>query len=301
MKKTLREFCGESGQSQLLEQWDAQRNLPLTPDLVTYGSKRKVWWRCKQGHTWQASIFTRTGSGTQCPVCTGKIVIAGENDLQSKYPDLTRQWHPTRNEITPQQVLPGSHKAVWWLCERGHAWKAAVKSGVAGSGCPVCANRKILLNENDLATEFPEIAAQWHPEKNGILTPQQVTPCSNRKIWWKCELGHSYQAVIGARTMSGNGCPYCTGRKVLPGFNDLATLQPEIAKQWHPALNGTLTPDQVTVGSHRKVWWQCPEGHVWQAVIYARTGPRKSGCPVCAGRVQRGKSIKYRKIIAKIN
>ena len=138
MKKTLREFCGESGQSQLLEQWDAQRNLPLTPDLVTYGSKRKVWWRC----------------------------------------------------------------------ERGHAWKAAVKSRVAGSGCPVCANRKILLNENDLATEFPEIAAQWHPEKDGILTPQQVTPCSNRKIWWKCELGHSYQAVIGARTMSGNGCPY---------------------------------------------------------------------------------------------
>lgn len=231
MKKTLREFCGESGQSQLLEQWDAQRNLPLTPDLVTYGSKQKVWRKCEKGHIWQASVWTRTGSGTYCPFCAEKMPVAGENDLQSRYPELARERHPMHNEITPQQV----------------------------------------------------------------------TPCSNRKIWWKCELGHSYQAVIGARTMRGNGCPYCTGRKVLPGFNDLATLQPEIAKQWHPALNGTLTPDQVTAGSHRKVWWQCPEGHVWQTVIYARTGSRKSGCPVCAGRVQRGKSIKYRKIIAKIN
>ena len=141
MKKTLREFCDENGQSQLLEQWDTPRNLPLTPDLVTYGSKRKVWWRCKQGHVWQASICTRTGNGTGCPVCAGKIPVAGENDLQSRYPELAREWHPTRNEITPQQVLPGSHKAVWWVCKRGHEWKASVKSRVVGSGCPVCAGR----------------------------------------------------------------------------------------------------------------------------------------------------------------
>lgn len=369
MKKTLREFCDESGQSQLLEQWDTQRNLPLTPDLVTYGSKRKVWWRCKQGHTWQASICTRTGNGTGCPVCAGKMPVAGENDLQSRYPELAREWHPTRNEITPQQVLPGSHKAVWWVCKRGHEWKASVKSRVVGSGCPVCANRMVIPKENDLATEFPEIAAQWHPtkngtctaydvtsgsrrkiwwicekghewqaavysralggngcpvcagrkvvsgendlasqfpeiaaqwhtEKNGTLTPQQVTPYVNRKVWWKCELGHSYQAMVAARTMSGTGCPYCAGRKVLPGFNDLATLYPEIAKQWHPTLNGTLAPDNVTVGSHRKVWWQCAEGHVWQAVIYTRTGVKKCGCPVCAGRVKRTKNERYQKIIA---
>lgn len=165
MKKTLREFCDESRQSQLIEQWDVQRNLPLTPDLVTYGSKKKVWWRCERGHTWQASVCTRTGVGTRCPFCAGKIPITGENDLQSQYPDLVRQWHPTRNEITPRQVLPGSHKAVWWLCERGHIWKASVKSRVAGSGCPVCTNRTVVPKENDLATEFPEIAAQWHHTK----------------------------------------------------------------------------------------------------------------------------------------
>lgn len=84
--------------------------------------------------------------------------------------------------------------------------------------------------------------------------------------------------------MSSSGCPYCAGRKVLPGFNDLATLAPDVAQQWHPTLNGALTPQMVTAGSHRKVWWECEQGHVWKAVIYPRTGLKKCGCPVCAGR-----------------
>ena len=114
--------------------------------------------------------------------------------------------------------------------------------------------------------------------------PQQVTPNSNRRVWWRCSLGHEWQAVVAARTSNGSGCPYCAGRKVLAGFNDLATREPLLAKQWHPKLNGSLTPEMVTPGSHRKVWWQCPDGHVWRAVIYSRSGAHVSGCPICAGR-----------------
>lgn len=83
MRKTLKEFCEESKQYQLIEQWDREKNLPLTPDLVTYGSKKIAWWRCQRSHTWQAAIYTHTGSGTYCPVCAGKIPTAGENDLRS--------------------------------------------------------------------------------------------------------------------------------------------------------------------------------------------------------------------------
>ena len=111
-------------------------------------------------------------------------------------------------------------------------------------------------------------------------------------------MGHPYQAVIGARTMHGSGCPYCANRKVLPGFNDLATMEPKIAAQWHPTLNGSLTPEQVTAGSHRKVWWQCPDGHIWKAVIYSRAGPQKTGCPVCAGRIQPARVERYRRMAA---
>lgn len=366
MRKSLEAYCERMGLHELLEQWDVQRNAPLTPAQVSYGSKCKVWWRCEKGHSWQAAVYTRTGSGTGCPVCAGKTARAGENDLATRCPDLAKQWHPSRNApLTPEQVLPGSHKMVWWVCEKGHEWRAQIKSRVSGCGCPVCANReicpdqndlafqfpdlarqwhpqrngaltpdkvvpgsnrrvwwhcekghewqatvasrvsggsgcpvcagkKVVPGENDLATRFPDIAAQWHPHRNGVLTPREVTPYANRKVWWRCEEGHSYQAAVAARTMRGSGCPYCAGKKVLAGFNDLATLEPEVAKQWHPTLNGTLTPEMVTAGSHQKVWWECGQGHVWKAAIYSRTGPKKCGCPVCAGRVSPRRMERYR-------
>ena len=139
---------------------------------------------------------------------------------------------------------------------------------------------------NDLASQNPVLAAQRDAERNGTLTPQQVTLTSNRKAWWICEKGHSFQAVIASRA-NGTGCPYCTNKKVLAGFNDLATVEPRIAAEWHPTLNGSLTPEMVTAGSRKKVWWECPLGHVWKAAIYSRTGKKKCGCPVCAGKARK--------------
>ena len=357
MGESLYDFCARQARQEPLEQWDAALNLPVTPENISYGSKKKVWWICGKGHRWQAAVYTRTGSGTGCPICAGKIPLSGETDLATRYPELVRQWHPTLNgELTPDQVLPGSHKMAWWICEKGHEWRAKINSRVRGEGCPVCANRQVLpeenslaarypalagewhpaknggltpdrvppgtrrkvwwqcekghqwqasvaarvagggcpvcagrqvvAGENDLASFFPAIAAQWHPTKNGALTPRQVTPGSSKKVWWLCPLGHAYQSPVTARVRRDSGCPYCAGRRVLPGFNDLATVEPELAGQWHPDLNGTLTPEMVTAGSRRKVWWECDQGHVWKAAVFSRTGGKKCGCPVCAGKVR---------------
>ena len=369
MRETLYDYCRRMGETQLLDQWHPTLNGDLTPRDLSYGSKRKVWWLCGKGHAWQAVVHTRTGSGCGCPVCAGKqvqagvndlatlcpelarewhpvknapwtpadvqpgshkkiwwicdkghawqalvksrvsgcgcpvctrrAVVPGENDLTATHPDLAAQWHPAKNgSLTPRQVVAGTRRKVWWRCEKGHAWQAAVASRAGGTGCPVCAGKKIIPGENDLAGGFPDVAAQWHPGKNGALTADRVSPYSNRKVWWICPRGHEYAAVVSARTMKGSGCPYCAGRKVLAGFNDLAALEPEVAVQWHPTLNGTLTAEMLTTGSHRKVWWQCPEGHVWKAVVYARTGPKKCGCPVCAGRIREQKQARYRSMQA---
>lgn len=170
--------------------------------------------------------------------------------------ELLEQWVADINlRLTPTIISRGSKRKVWWRCEKGHNWQAAVHTRTgSGTGCPVCANRKIHPTENDLAAQYPQLATQWHPTKNGSLTPEQIPPGTTRKVWWRCEKGHDYQAVIGARVMRANGCPYCAGRKVLPGFNDLATTHPKIAAQWHPLLNGSLTPQMVTAGSNKKVW-----------------------------------------------
>lgn len=283
---------------ELAAQWHPVKNLPLTPAEVPLGSHKKVWWLCGKGHEWQAMVKSRTG-GCGCPVCTNRRLLRGENDLAATHPQLARQWHPVKNgTLTPEDVGAGTRRRVWWRCELGHQWQASVLSRANGTGCPVCTGKAVLPGENDLASRFPTIAAQWHPTRNGTLTPEQVTVSSNRKVWWRCPLGHAYQAAVSARTAQGTGCPYCAGRRALAGFNDLATLEPEVAAQWHPTLNGTLTPAMVTAGSHRKAWWQCPAGHIWKAMIYSRAGPQKCGCPVCAGRVRNDRGARYRAIPA---
>jgi len=266
-------------------QWHPTRNGDLTPDQVSAGSGKRVWWRCALGHEWKATVNDRTTAGNGCPVHSGRKVLAGYNDLATMFPAVAAQWHPTRNgDLTPDQVSADSGKRVWWRCDLGHGWQATVNDQVSGgNGCPVHSGRKVLAGYNDLATTFPDIAAQWHPTRNGDRTPDQVLAGTNAKVWWRCDRGHEWEAPVCDRTSRGNGCPVHSGRQVLAGYNDLATLFPDIAKQWHPTRNGDLTPDQVSKGSQKKVWWRCEEGHEWEATMDNRTR-QGSGCPVHAGR-----------------
>ncbi|WP_413604624.1 zinc-ribbon domain-containing protein [Evtepia gabavorous] len=100
-------------------------------------------------------------------------------------------------------MAPGSRRRVWWQCPQGHTWQAAVFSRSQGADCPVCTGRTVLPGENDLATVFPQLARQWDQERNGALTPQQVSPYSNRAVWWRCGLGHSWHGGATAPTAPG--------------------------------------------------------------------------------------------------
>ena len=213
--------------------------------------------------------------------------------LAESYPEVLNLWSD-RNDCSASSVKASSHRLIWWSCPQGHEWQARVFSVVKdGCRCPFCTGRKAVPGESDLATLRPDILAQWNREKNS-LDPTQVMPSAHDLAWWICDKGHQWQARIFSRTREKSaGCPYCTGKKVLPGYNDLASRFPELAAQWHPRLNGELTPEQVSPGSNKKVWWCCPEGHVWYAVVYGRTRQKGTGCPVCAGtarsRERRGK------------
>ncbi|MBQ2256957.1 MAG: zinc-ribbon domain-containing protein [Clostridia bacterium] len=208
------------------------------------------------------------------------------NSLVEKCPDVLALWDYEKNkDMRPQDVSIHHKKKVWWRCEKGHGWQAPV-NGVAANGtrCPYCAGYKAIPGETDLVTLFPGIAAQWDDDKNGKLDPRSLSPASHTSVWWKCAQGHSYKSAPYSRTGRYNsGCPFCTGRKALPGFNDLKTLKPELASEWYQPFNGDLTPEDVTLSSNKKVWWCCSENHVWEACVYSRTRYRGSGCPVCAG------------------
>lgn len=262
---------------ELISEW-SDRNYPLTPDNITFGSNKIVWWKGSCGHEWQASVKSRS-SGENCPICSGKRVVKGINDLATLNPDLVKEWSD-KNTLKPTEVTVGSHKKIIWKCKLGHEWEATVKSRTLnGTGCPYCSHNSILEGFNDLASLFPNVAAEWS-ERNK-MKPTMVTAYSNQKVWWKCSKGHEWNALISTRSY-GSKCPYCSGIILLKGFNDLATTQPKIAEEWSER-NLPLTPDMINEKSRKNVWWKCKEcGYEWKSVIHSRV--KGTTCPVCADR-----------------
>ena len=259
-------------------EWDYSKNTAINPEHITSGSHEKVWWICAKGHRFQSVIRERV-KGTGCPYCSNKKILAGYNDLATTNPALAAEWNYDKNgSFLPNQVIAGSSQKVWWKCPLGHEWLAAI-SHRKNSGCPYCSNRKILKGYNDLATVHPEIAAEWDYDKNGSLSPFDVAPASNKKIWWKCKNGHTWQATILNRHQ-GHSCPICSNQQVLVGYNDLATTHPYLIDEWHPKRNGSLKPTEVIAGSGRSVWWIGKCGHEWKTPINSRTNG--TGCPICA-------------------
>ena len=265
---------------ELVVEWHPVKNNTLRPQDVTEFSHKKVWWMCLEGHEWQAVISSRsTGSG--CPYCAHKKVIPSETDLATLAPDLVEEWHPTKNgDLIADAVTPHSLQRVWWRCKKGHEWQTSISNRMQGKGCPYCCGKYVIPGKTDLATLHPALAAEWNSEKNGTLAPDQVTSRSHRKVWWTCSRGHTWYADIYHRVAYHAGCPYCSHQVPTVGENDLATVNPGLAAQWHPTKNH-LKPTEVTCGSSKKAWWICPQGHEWQAVIKSRNAG--SGCPYCAG------------------
>ncbi|MFF2389370.1 zinc-ribbon domain-containing protein [Agromyces sp. NPDC058104] len=248
----------------LVKEWHPTRNEQVTPDDVVAGSERQAWWVCPAGHEYQTKVVSRT-SGHNCHYCTRQKADPQHTSLAATHPRIAAMWHPTRNgELTPEQVMPGSPKKVWWRCANGHEYDGAIVSRVKGVGCRYCSNRARSAT-NIMSVARPDLAAEWHPTRNGDLTPGHVVPGTSKRIWWRCAAGHDWQVSGDNRVRQNTGCPVCSNKKVLAGANDMATTHPALAAEWHPTRNGALSPQQVVAGTARKIWWRCANGHEWRS------------------------------------
>lgn len=261
--------------------WHPTRNADLTPSGVSRASHKRVWWLCpaEPDHEWEATVAGRQVGG--CPFCSGRNPSTGHN-LAITSPQIAATWHPTRNgDRTPRDVTPHASLRVWWLCPKGHSWRTTIAHRTAGTGCPRCVDGSYRATE-PVAVTHPEVAARWHPTRNGSLSPEAITHGSNVRVWWQCPDGPDHEWVQSVKQRCRTGCPFCAGRKVSV-LNSLATVSPDLAKLWHPTANGTLTPTQVTAFSTKRVWWKCPHGtdHEWESRIQTN---QTSGCPFCAGK-----------------
>ena len=407
-----------SDNAQLMAEWDWAENERdmYNPHKITLGNNIiKVHWMCDRGHHWQATVYARNSLKTNCPYCSGRYATP-ETSLATTNPGLAGQWDYSKNgDITPEQVKQFSHYDAWWICEKGHSWRAKVSDRSNGNGCPICMNEThssfpeqalfyyikqaipsalnrhkhnnrfeadIFLPEHGIAIEYDgeyfhrendndskkeqyffennivlirlkegavtqlgekrsilgvkrnpslddlsnafrqlfaflhsnydlslledvnverdtcfilsqflqtqkensigedlQLASEWDYDKNGDVQPSLVSRNSNRSFWWKCSRGHSWKAICNNRAQ-GRGCPFCAGKKVLAGDNDLATTHPHLVQKW--SEQNIIKPTEITAGSDRKVWWVCEKGHEFEAspahIVRGRD------CPYCCGK-----------------
>jgi DNA-directed RNA polymerase subunit RPC12/RpoP len=265
----------------LAAEWHPLKNGELKPSDVTSKSHKKVWWICSKGHEYVASVQMRA-RGEGCPVCVGRKIIPGENDFETYFPELSKEWHPHKNgNKRPSDYAPHSSAYAWWICSEGHEWKTQINNRANGTGCPFCNQKRLIAEKTSLAVINPQLAEQWHPTKNELQTAENTSAFCNDKVLWLCDKNHEWEATVASRSY-GNGCPYCSGRLPIPGVTDLASVNPTLSAQWHPTKNKNKTPSDVTEFCNDKKWWVCECGHEWKTTVQARSNG--SNCSRCGGR-----------------
>jgi hypothetical protein len=246
----------------------AREMVDSDPTKLKITSHAKVKWKCKYGHFWTARVSDRS-KGQGCPICAGKTVLVGFNDLKTTHPKVAKE----ADGWDPKKTTAGSGVKRKWKCKKGHIWSVSTASRTGfNTGCPTCSGHKILEGFNDLKTLFPQLAKEAHE-----WDPTLVGKSFKKKLIWKCSKGHLFKSTIENRRR-GDGCPFCSGRQCLPGFNDLRSTDPKLAQQavgWDPT--------KVSRGSGTRVKWRCSEGHTWIATPNTRTSSNNNatGCPGC--------------------
>ena len=213
------------------------------------------------------------------------------------YPNLVKEWHPTKNkDLNLSKLTYGSKKKAWWIGECGHVWQSRINNRTSrNTGCHYCNCGK---NDLPLSKTHPHLILEWHPEKNNI-NPNIITAGQHFDIWWLGKCGHEWKAPLHNRTKptKPSNCPFCTNRST-DDSNSLKTKNPDVAEEWHPCYND-VSPDKVNYKSYKKAWWLGKCGHEWQTLVRIRTRKlRPAGCPIC--RDSKGE-LKIRQYLKKNN
>lgn len=253
------------------------KNLPDISILGEYkGTQNRIECRCETcGNKW-SPIANNLLRGHGCNICKGTLISKKITKSHEQFVSEMKEIHPTIKTIDKYQKQKMNVTCQCEIC--GNTWEASPSNLLQGTGCPYCTEKKVLSGYNDLQTRNPTLAKEWNYKKNNGLMPSDVMPKSGKKVWWTCENEHEWEAPIDRRS-SGSGCPYCSNRKVLQGYNDLQTINPTLSNEWNYEKNIGITPSDVMPNSNQKVWWRCNQGHEWQAIIQNRN--KGSGCPQC--------------------
>lgn len=249
---------------------------------LSKGSNSSILWRCNDfpDHIWEARVYNRTNAKnkTGCPICNGKMILPGFNDVATTHPEAAK-FLADQSLITKYAAKSNASLKMRCQTDPSHLWTAPLARISTGTGgCPYCSGRRAIPGKTDLATTHPKLALEL-ADQSLATTLKAGTPTN---VDWVCtrDSSHIYPASPYTRTKTLAGCTYCSGRRVIVGQTDIATTHPQIAA----TLQDPSLGQKYSQGSDANVTWTCPVHplHIWNTTIHNRIN--KSSCPFCSNR-----------------
>ena len=263
---------------------EVSANYFLSADKISVLSDKKILWTCPEcGDDYWYPVNLREVHDDSCPYCNHTQLKTGNNDLTITNPQLAAEWSPNNtkpaNEVGEWQAFEA-----YWICpECGSEYRCEVRNrSVGDDSCPVCTNKRVEKGINDLATTDPDIAALLSP--NNERKADTLMRSFSMGAEWICPTcGGEYTHRICDKTPDDSDCPYCHGTKVLTGYNDLATTNPELVPQYSSLNDRPAT--MVRKDWKKYVYWECPDCHyVYERDLRTKTNDN-SDCPICSKRI----------------
>ncbi|NME81859.1 zinc-ribbon domain-containing protein [Clostridium sp. SM-530-WT-3G] len=190
------ENCLANVNPKLAREFSIDFNDGLTAADVQAGSGKEVYWKCSIcNYIYKASVTERNKGHKKCPRCSS---------IAYNYPELMKDWDKEKNSgIDPYILNKGSHKIVYWKCHKcGYEWQSMAYERTIG--------HKECIGCKSLANTFPIIAQDWDYELNGNLTPMDVTPYSNKKVYWRCSKNPTHKERKSVNDRCNYGCSLCS-------------------------------------------------------------------------------------------
>ena len=243
-------------------------------------SNDTVWWICDKGHSFLRSVcYLNVAGKFRCPVCTGRTIVAGENDLMSEYPELYDIWDYAKNEADPTMLSPKANVKYNFTCSKGHSYATYLNTLIDHNfRCFVCDNVIVQEGVNSLLDTNFELCREI--SENEPRKSTEFIKSSAYSMLWKCpECSGEYHAEIREREVGDDSCPYCNGRRTQFGINSLIDTHQLLAAEFSPENN--CTAGKIRKNSKKWVKWICPDcnGTYSKQVCEREVGD--DSCPYC--------------------
>lgn len=267
---------------ELAQEFDAEKN-GITADQIMYNSSdEKTWWKCKYGHAFQRSVTYRLNYNQDCPICNRSIVQKGVNDFQTRYPNIVDVWDYEKNFERPDEIADNRTSKFSFRCDKGHFYDTNLSSLIYNQfQCMVCNNKILQPGINSLLDTHKQLASEVSP--NEERNPTEFFKDSAYEMLWKCPICKGeYKHPIRDREVGDDSCPYCTNRKVLPGYNSLDVIKPELIPEWSPNNEKPMHDYLATSSSY--VLWVCSNCNGEYSARICDRGVGDVNCPYCSDR-----------------